>query len=496
MKGKNRFSKLLSYLMEVSELKNYTLANHLQYDVSYISKWINGQMLPGSKTEKTVLQGISSCIVKHGSDSGLKKLYDEYLVSMEQDLEGAIYDHLMAEYCYVKNLQQTDENTVAPKTMFFPKLDMRQYIDRMNHPVLRRVKSLEIMAMMDLMAMDREYRMQITRIDNRASEADWHYPNVHFSMIIDLDTIRKDRVYDVVFLLNMLTDMTHVDFRLYGAHQAYGRAIFTVKDEYAISAMLMQSQTTMSVVVSEDQTAIGAMYQFLESLCARERLLVRQCSMQELLQGNDYARGLIAPNQRLLFGHMTEHFLPDEVFEAIMAQQTGMIGEAQIRWFHGLSKRRVQEIPMRILFWDTAFSEFAVQGELDFYNIRVKLTPSQRMQYVCGIRDMIGKYENLSVRLIYGKLFSDFQYHADQCLFLNDAVSYLTLGEKKVNNIYVVNSPQMKHVFEQFFDDVWDHYEDVVISDRGVILTFLDHIIHQISIILQLEDGENEDVDI
>lgn len=57
MKGKNRFSKLLSYLMEVSELKNYTLANHLQYDVSYISKWINGQMLPGSKTEKTVLQG-------------------------------------------------------------------------------------------------------------------------------------------------------------------------------------------------------------------------------------------------------------------------------------------------------------------------------------------------------------------------------------------------------------------------------------------------------
>ena len=58
MKGKNRFSKLLSYLMDVAELKNYTLANELQYDVSYISKWVNGQMLPGAKTEKTVLQGI------------------------------------------------------------------------------------------------------------------------------------------------------------------------------------------------------------------------------------------------------------------------------------------------------------------------------------------------------------------------------------------------------------------------------------------------------
>ena len=56
MKNKNRFSKLLAYLMEVAELKNYTLANELQYDVSYISKWLNGQMLPGSKTEKTVMQ--------------------------------------------------------------------------------------------------------------------------------------------------------------------------------------------------------------------------------------------------------------------------------------------------------------------------------------------------------------------------------------------------------------------------------------------------------
>ena len=80
MKTKNRFSKLLSSLMEIAELKNYILANELQYDVSYISKWINGQMLPGAKTEKTVVQGISRCLVKHGSASGVEKLLDEYLM--------------------------------------------------------------------------------------------------------------------------------------------------------------------------------------------------------------------------------------------------------------------------------------------------------------------------------------------------------------------------------------------------------------------------------
>ena len=49
MAEKNRFSKLLKHLMSVADVKNYTLAQELQYDVSYISKWTSGQMIPSEK---------------------------------------------------------------------------------------------------------------------------------------------------------------------------------------------------------------------------------------------------------------------------------------------------------------------------------------------------------------------------------------------------------------------------------------------------------------
>ena len=62
MEEKNRFSKLLEYLMSVAELKNYTLAQELQYDVSYISKWVSGRMLPPEKSVKKVLEGISQLL--------------------------------------------------------------------------------------------------------------------------------------------------------------------------------------------------------------------------------------------------------------------------------------------------------------------------------------------------------------------------------------------------------------------------------------------------
>ena len=51
MKQKNRFSIILEMLMQTVSLKHNTLANALTYDVSYISKWLGGQ-LPSAKNEK------------------------------------------------------------------------------------------------------------------------------------------------------------------------------------------------------------------------------------------------------------------------------------------------------------------------------------------------------------------------------------------------------------------------------------------------------------
>ena len=64
MTEKNRFSRLLDSLMADAELKNCVLANELQYDVSYISKWISGRMIPSEKSADKILEGISRTLVE------------------------------------------------------------------------------------------------------------------------------------------------------------------------------------------------------------------------------------------------------------------------------------------------------------------------------------------------------------------------------------------------------------------------------------------------
>ena len=115
MKEKNRFSVLLEHLTSMANLKNYVLAKAVQYDESYISKWISGKLLPTEKNHETILQNISQCIVDSLTDDNVRTFLDEYQVPDISDLQPAIYDHLESEYSYVKELQTTTGAEVATK---------------------------------------------------------------------------------------------------------------------------------------------------------------------------------------------------------------------------------------------------------------------------------------------------------------------------------------------------------------------------------------------
>lgn len=477
--------------MEIAELKNYTLANELQYDVSYISKWVSGRMLPSAKTDKAVLQGISNCLVKESCEEGLKTLMSDYQVDNTEDLASAIYDNLIAEYNYVRDTQNDTGNTVAPDTVFYPKLNMPQFLSKMHHPVLRRVNSLDIMAMMDLMYMERDYRIQIASIDSRTLMEQRRYPDVHFSMFIDLGGKNLDYIYDITFLLNMLTNMTHIDFKLYGGKQAFGKAIFAVKDEFAISGMLTDHNQCISVTVSEEPENSDTLYRYIQSLCTRERLLVVPTTMKEMLIGNHYTRAILSSHQRLRIGHMTERFLPQDTFDDVVSQlkQTckEVIPVEELQWIHDLTEQSHREMPIQILFNDTAFSDFAVTGELNFFNTKVILTPEQRLRYIQHICDVIRDNDVLEVKMVYGRLISDFQYVANQCIALSDSACALRLMASGQYSINSVNHADLKYAFNQYFDAIWNLPSDMVLSDKAEILTFLEHTMRQIRMINKLK---------
>lgn len=492
MEEKNRFSKLLQDLMAEAEVKNYVLANELQYDVSYISKWVSGRALPTEKSVKKVLEGISRCIVNTAGENRKNSLMENYHVENLEDLKLAIYDNLNAEYQYVKETQKTTGKDVAPKTSCFPELSLLRYISKMRHPVLRRVHSLDIVAAMDLLNVEHEQRIQFNMIENEHMPEIGGYPDVHYSMIIHIRPEKWDYINDTLFLIHLLTVNSAIDFQLYGDDQAAGHLIFTVRDDFMISGILLNKDRCIAVMMSEEEENCNIAYKNVKTLCTHEKLLFRKVTMEKMLFGREYLHSLLAPNQRWSIGHLTEHFLPDDLFEEIMedliASGKFSADSEKLRSVHKLTQKVMEESKIQLLIYETAFSNLAVTDKIDFYNCKVYLSVDQRMRYMKHLYSLCEKNENLDIRLVYGKFVSDFEYLDNQSTFISDTISCLRLERiGNVNNCMIVNRSDVQKIFERSFEKFWNYGGDVVISDRSDILKYIDHMMHSISLILQME---------
>lgn len=480
MAEKNRFSKLLKYLLSVAEIKNYALAKELQYDVSYISKWTSGQMLPSEKYSERILKKISSYVVDQCNDEIKKKLMAEYQVENGKELKMVIFDNLNVEYVYVRNLQNESGIDIAPKTIFSPEMTLPQYIVKMHHPVLRRVNALNIVSAFDLFAMDREYQLHIAESENEHIPKGKCYQDVHYSMLIHIEESKWDYLYDTIFLMDLLEKNSCVDFRLYGGKWAVGRAIFVVKNEYAISGVLIGKDRCLSVVASEDEENCNILYRNLIGMCSRERLLFRKTSMSEMMEKHDYVYALLPLEQKWLIGHFTEHFLSDELFKEILFQidekDLEGIDIKEIYKTRNLMKKTIKESKIRLLLYKTALYNLVVDKEIEFYHCRIHLTNEQINRYLKNFLSLCMEQDNLEIRLMAGKMITDIGYSEKSCMFISDTISYLRL-DREDNNLYIVNRPVLDNIFERSFNVFWEQTDsNIIVKDKETIAENIYHV--------------------
>ena len=462
MKEKNRFNSLLKHLMAIAKLKNYTLAKELQYDESYISKWLTGSLLPTEKTSEKVFRDISRCIVSSLDDSSRETLYNEYQVDLDRDLEDAIFDNLAAEFDYVTNLKTSTGSEVAAKTTFYPELTLAQFLKKMRHPVLRQVKSLDVIMATDILSLDHHYQLSLAELESNPSVniAQRSYPGVRFSMLINLDVPGTDNIYNVQFLLNLLTNMSSVDFQLYSIPQTQGKILFTVKDAYAISGMIMDESHCLSVTATEDTKNANALYDRLQSLCSPETIAVRRTTIPSMIQSNAYTQYCFARNQRCTLSHITEHFLPEEIFDSLMedyCRRHKDTDPAKIKSIYKLTSTILGSMRLRLMLDEDGMHEFAVTGIVDFLGEKVCLAPEQRLRCLEHLTALPESNPNLEYRILHSRRTLSQPGMSYPTLFLSDSICYVRIQRSGPSyNISIINQKPLEKMFCKSFDILWE----------------------------------------
>ena len=91
---------------------------------------------------------------------------------------------------------------------------------------------------------------------------------------------------------------------------------------------------------------------------------------------------------------MTEHFLPEELHKELLEYLDISDAEREkMQNIHLLVEEVLKKSHVRILLYETALSQFAISGELDFYNNKILLDTRQREQCLSYIQNIIHEYK-------------------------------------------------------------------------------------------------------
>ena len=180
---------------------------------------------------------------------------------------------------------------------------------------------------------------------------------------------------------------------------------------------MQEEDRCISVVASENPDECRVMYRNLQAMCSRDSLLFRKTSMRSMLIRNEYVHALFALKQQWIIGHMTEHFLPEDLFEEIVqkleeeVELTPELGESKafpdtndLRNVYRILKNAVEEFQIRLLIYRTALYNLVVDNVLDFFNCKVHLTDRQVVRYLENFLELCRKHPGVEIKMIPGRL--------------------------------------------------------------------------------------------
>ena len=488
------FGKTLEKFLLTSNVKNYTVAKALNYDVSYISKWISASALPSKKNADFVMETIAETISGQVQAEYLENLCRSLGVTDRNLLKKALQERLSEAYCAASGQAQQSRyfNNAAFSVRPDGKHTLTSELVGSGDP-FNREKPLRIAVMADLFAMERKVKLSLAGIENSRFRIREKCDGIRMDFIIDLDGLSGKEVYDVILLIHLLTHYSLTDFQLSYSRGAAGKLVFAVENRWAEASVLGGRRQFLCTSSVTELKTVNGLYEAILTEQDPDRMIFQTADMDDMLRSREYIRALLSREEKWLIGHVTEHLLSKELFERlseeIFGQQPELLCEGKRA--HALTCSAAGQNGIELMIYDTALTDFVMTGEVDFFNHKVVIPPEERKKQLQHMRSLLAETQGLQVKMVRGGFSDDFKYITNPCMFLSGDIDCLRLENGCYsNNLLPVKDKSLQKVFHTFFEEIWNNRPDVVLADRNSLLEKLDGLLSAADLLAGVDSKE------
>ena len=477
------FGRLLEKLLDLSNQKKSALAKVLGYDVSYISKWISGKNVPTQKSISDVCKITSKFIVDSLNLSHMQELKEYFEIDEKLENNSILAQYLEQSlkeaYMYtaeksVPNLYKKthSEDRYNSMTHVNPRL-RKQYLAKDANLFMNKYDKVDLIISADLYKLNSNDKMAIADMKKDLMSLNESH-NIRVRFLIGFDRPDSDIVFNTMMIINMITTYPEINFELFNCEVNSNAVISVIKDRIFHAAIYTKDRRCLFTNMSKDKDTVEEMYYSLEDILKNQaKPIIEVKSALDIIRKRTYLQYIMGQDLRWVIGHMNELFMPydlfEEVSESIFKDDKEVLDE--LKKINMLLQNVIYKSELKVLIYGLDIRKYISVGELNFFNIPVRLTFEQRERHINYIKNIIEEYDNVEIKLIDGDFVEEFKDTQNPSIYLSKTLKIMSINPRENHNNYaIIKDSEFKNICDEFFEILWNKDSEIVASDKIDIL--------------------------
>lgn len=425
------FGSLLRNLLEQAEVKESQLAEALNYDTTYISKWINGSKLPAARTSDRVLDKMSAFFADY-TDLSRDELFHQLKKAYDRD---SSYQSFQS---YNNNkmsfLDNHKELIALTRDALFQMLEDRHRIS--------------LTASFDLFRLyGTAFKTIIRELHDAGAE------KVVLKLAVEEDDLKKDdRIY-AAGILGCISCLNYIEMSV--VCRKRGQPKILIVEDLLCLQLLWNKEGELGAIFSTERDIIEKFYSVCAGIFERERRLLDPAPPENLRKTNTQLDSYSDRRQWLFYNESPALLFPDEIMDFFADETEDEDYRIYLMKLKNIFRSRTRKSKVDLVLYSSAINDYLRNGRVCVGNVEHKLSEKQVRDHFRYLSAVMEENPEFKVWLIRDTVTLKEELREAPSIFIDTHSVYIENSQKSTCcNFHISTDPVMRKTFENFFEEI------------------------------------------
>lgn len=453
------FGEILKLLLDTSDEKCASLAQALQYDTTYLSKWLSGTRLPAAKSREQLIPKLCAFFIAPASTDLLCNYADALCLQVQpweiSDLRSLVQEHLTALLRHALHINAPcDSIAELPNSMLL--LDRTAANALVEDTIRQYCKTAPENDIYFITTHSPSRYLIKESVDELSKKTLSIYADktLHFSQSLACNDIGSAAEYCKIILLHIHHSI-RVQYRLYVGKSASSVRVMAIKNcvcSIEFYDNMLDRVYRCVTKVPEIVNDVFARYQnFLET----ETLVFEQCSLASLSEKHYFSNFIMQQRFDCLMETM-QPFSPSKGMDSYPAYQNA---PEDIRIFWRMLSNPQLHGAIRIMVYKSALMDYILHGKASIFGQNITVAPADRIVHLENFIANLTANKGFSVCLLEDSHPLISRNNIDCSLYMNGSAMFAIkeTASTEPAGCYLFYDAGAIASFEKFYDQLWQN---------------------------------------